>query len=216
MLWPDEPADADLPVHWARDVAVQVLDWVWRGYDQTRDKHLSRVELTQPPEQLERNLTFLHFGEIQEIWARETEGFSSLRPGHEIPELESRSSPSAKPPAYDLGFTHTENQRWIWPVEAKVLPTSTALAEYLDDVRGKFGAGIAGPFVGEGGMIGYLLHGLPNDVFDKLARELGQLLLPVSEFSARQHRSTQHNRADAPSLRLHHLIMELKNSSGSN
>jgi hypothetical protein len=216
MLWPDDPADADLPVQWAQDVTVQALGWVWRGYDQLRDKHLSRVDLTQPTEQLERNLTFLHFGEIQEIWARETEGFSSVRPGHEIPELEKRSSPSAKPPANDLGFVHTENQRWIWPVEAKVLPTSAALAEYVKDARGKFVAGIAGPFVGEGGMIGYLLKGFPSDVFDKLSHELGQRLLPVSEFKTRQHRSTQHERRDAPFLRLHHMIMELANSPASN
>lgn len=211
VLWPDDPADADLPVQWAEDMAVQVLDWVWRGYDQLRDKHLSRVDLTQPTEQLERNLTFLHFGEIQEIWARETEGFSSLRPGHEIPEMKNRSSPSAKPPANDLGFVHTENQRWIWPIEAKVLPTSAALAEYLNDVRGKFVTGIAGPFVGEGGMVGYLLQGLPSDVFDKLTRELGQSLLPVSEFNARQHRLSRHARDNSPSLRLHHMIMQLLN-----
>src|SRR6266496_1941233 len=177
MLWPDDPADADLPVQWAEAVALQVLDWVWRGYDQLRHKHLSRVDLCQPSEQLERNLTLLHFGEIQEIWARETQGFGSLRPGHEIPELENRYSPSAKPPAYDLGFVHAENQRWIWPVEAKVLPTSAALAEYLNDVRGKFVAGIVGPFIGEGGMVGYLLRGSPRDVFDKLVNELGQPML---------------------------------------
>jgi hypothetical protein len=213
MLWPDDPADADLPVQWAESLSVQVLEWVWRSYDQLRDRHLARVDFAQSAEQLERNLTLLHFGEIQEIWARETDGFSSLRPGHEIPEFENRISPSAKPPAYDLGFIHTENQRWIWPVEAKVLPTSAALAEYLNDVRGKFVAGIAGPFVGEAGMIGYLLQGLPQDVFDKLIRELGQPLLSVPEFSVRQHRSSQHLRTDAPLLRLHHLIMELTGSS---
>ncbi|HXD00379.1 MAG TPA: hypothetical protein VN048_13635 [Verrucomicrobiae bacterium] len=216
MLWPDDPADADLPVQWAEGISILVLDWLWRGYDQLRDKHLSRVDMTQSIEQLERNLTFLHFGEILEIWARDTEGFCSLRPGHEIPEFENRISPSAKPPAYDLGFVHAENQRWIWPIEAKVLSTSAALAEYMNDVRGKFVAGIAGPFVGEGGMIGYLVHGLPSDVFDKLTRELGQQLLLVSEFNARQHRSSHHVRTDAPSLRLHHMIMELANPSASN
>jgi hypothetical protein len=96
------------------------------------------------------------------------------------------------------------------------LPTSAALAEYLNDVRGKFATGIAGPSVGEGGMIGYLLKGSPRDIFDKLADELGQPLLPVSEFNARQHRSSNHDRTDAPLLRLHYLIMELVNSSPAN
>ena len=209
MLWPDDPADADMPVRWAEDLSGQLLDWVWRSYDQLQNRHLAHVDFSQSPEQLERNLTILQFGEIQEIWARETNGFCSFRPGHEIPEFENRISPSAKPPAYDLGFNHTENQRWIWPVEAKVLPTSAALAEYITDVRGKFVAGIAGPFVGEAGMIGYLLQGLPADVFEKLTHELGQPMLSVSGFEIRQHRSSLHHRVNAPLLRLHHMIMEL-------
>jgi hypothetical protein len=213
MLWPDDPADADLPIQWAEALAIQALDYVWRGYDQVRDKHLVRVNLNQPPEQLERNLTLLHFGEIQGIWASETEGFSSIRPGHEIPEFETRNSPSAKPPAYDLGFIHANNPRWIWPIEAKVLSTSFALAEYLNDVNGKFVAGIAAPFVGEAGMIGYLLRGLPDQVFHKLTGELGQELLPISEFKMRHHRASLHTRTDAPLLRLHHLMMELNVSA---
>jgi hypothetical protein len=216
MLWPDDPADADLPVEWSKDVAVQLLQWVWSGYDQLREKHLSRVDLTQPLEQLERNLTFLHSGEIMDVWARETQGFSSLRPGHEIPELENRVSPSAKPPAYDIGFVHTENQRWIWPVEAKVLPTAGALAEYLKDVRDKFVGGIAGPLVCECGMIGYLVKGLPNEVFEKLDSELTQSLLTLPEFKTRHHRSSQHERKKAPFLRLHHMIMELAQSVALN
>ncbi len=97
-----------------------------------------------------------------------------------------------------------------------VLPTSAVLAEYLKDVRAKFVAGIAAPLVGEGGMIGYLLQGFPKDVFDKLADELGQRLLPVSEFSTREHLSSRHERREALSLRLHHMIMELAKASVSN
>jgi len=81
------------------------------------------------------------------LWARETGGYGSLQPSHESPELAKRVSASAKPPAYDLGFIHVENRRWKWPIEAKVLLTSAALAAYLDDVNRKFIAGIAAPFV---------------------------------------------------------------------
>lgn len=210
MVWPDDPEDSQLPVEWAESVAVQVLDWVWRGFDAVREKYLSSVALTsQLPEQFERNLTELHFSEIQLLWARETGGYSSVQPCHESPELATRSSAPAKPPAYDLGFVHFENRRWKWPVEAKVLSTAGAVGEYLKDVRDKFIGGVAGPFVGEGGMIGYLLKGSPSEVFDKLANELGQPLLPVADFKTRQHRSSQHERANASALRLHHLVMEL-------
>lgn len=208
LLWPEDPADAHLPVEWANTVSVQVLDWIWRGYDALRAKHLTRVDLSQSLDQLERNLTFLHFTEIQIIWANETQGFGSLHPAHEIPEFETRNRAPAKPPAYDLGFVHNENQRWIWPVEAKVLRTSNTLSEYLKDVNDKFIAGIASPYVGEGGMIGYLLTGMPDEVLDELVIRLGQNLLGISEFAARSHGVSIHTRVGAPNLKLHHMVMD--------
>lgn len=216
MVWPDDPEDSQLPVEWAESVAVQVLDWVWRGFDAVCEKHLRSADLSShTPEQLERNLTEFHFLETSLLWARENGGFSSVQPCHESPELASRSSASAKPPAYDLGFVHIENRRWKWPIEAKVLSTAGAVSEYLKDVREKFIAGIAAPFVGEAGMIGYLLKGSPGDVFDKLASELAQPLSTVADFKLRQHRSSQHERVNAPTLRLHHLVMELMRAATS-
>lgn len=208
LLWPEDPADAQLPVEWAEGVAVQVVGCIWRAYDALRSKHLARVDLSQPLDQLERNLTFLHFTEIQIIWADEKKGFGSLHPAHEIPEFQTRKSAPAKPPAYDLGFVHNENQRWIWPIEAKVLQTPSTLTEYLKDVNNKFIAGIAAPFVGEGGMVGYLLTGIPDVVLNQLATELGQSLLGMSQFAARSHGVSLHTRAAAPDLTLHHMIMK--------
>lgn len=211
LAWPVDPQDADLPVRWAEEVAVQVLGWVWRGYDGLNGE-LGGVDFTQPLEQLERNLTELHYYQIQQRWAQETQGFSSIHPGHEIPELLSRSSASAKPPAYDLGFVHAEQRLWKWPVEAKLLPGPAALAEYLKDVHGKFGSGVASPIVGEGGMIGYLLKGHEEVVLAGLAKELVQELSILPEFAARPHRASRHLRADAPALRLHHMIMRMGGS----
>lgn len=209
-MWPLDTADADLPIYWARSVAIQALGWVWKGYDVLRG-NLSAIDLTQPLEQLERNLTELHFHEIQRCWARETNGFSSIQPGHELPELLSRSAPPAKPPAYDLGFVHAENRLWKFPIEAKVLPTDRSLSEYLKDVRGKFAAGIAAPIVGEGGMIGYLLRGREATVFAGVESVLGQTLNTLADFSLRPHKTTRHERNEYPALRLHHMIMSLSN-----
>ena len=206
LVWPTDPLDTDLPVAWARGVAVQVLGWSWQAYDELA-RDIATVDLTQPLEQLERNLTELHFYRIQRLWAKDTDGFCSVQPGHEMPELLSRSSAAAKPPAYDLGFVHTEQPLWKWPIEAKLLPGPAALAEYLKDVRGKFETGIAAPVVGEGGMIGYLLKGKHELVLDNLAKELAQELAVLSEFSTRPHRISQHVRAGKPTLRLHHMIM---------
>lgn len=205
FVWPLDEEDADLPLEWARGVAEQVLSWVWRGYDQLSPK-LNGVDFSQPLEQVERNLAELHFYEIQTLWAREG-GYSSVHPGHEISEFLSRSEPRARPPAYDLCFTHVVNANWKWPVEAKVLQGQHAVAEYLKDVRGKFVAGIAAPLVGEGAMVGYLLKGAEQRVFEKLTEELGQELLVVASFAARAHRTSLHSRESAPQLRIHHLVM---------
>lgn len=206
MLWPETDEDVALAKQWAEDVGDEVLDLVWRGYDALRSQ-LSSVDLSEPPEQLERNLTSLHFREIQRLWKAETEGYASFSPTHENPELETRSSASAKPPAYDLGFSHFQNPRWQWPVEAKVLVTGAALAEYLKDVREKFLAGIAAPWVGEAAMIAYLLSGTDGEMFAKLAKELGQDLEYVARFSGRPHKCSSHSRRSAPNLVLHHLAM---------
>lgn len=208
LVWPLDAADADLPVLWAQDMAAVVLDLVWRGYDVLCDK-VGHVDFTEPIEQLERNLTSLHFKAIQRVWAADTGGFSTIHPGHEIPELLSRSTSNAKPPAYDLGFSHPDKDLWKWPVEAKVLTSPNALAEYRKEVDEKFIGGVAAPIVGEGGMIGYLLRGNEQAVFDNLATELGQQFVIWAAFATRPHRTTVHQRANAPTLRIHHLVMRM-------
>lgn len=208
MVWPDDPEDAQTPIEWAESMTVQVLDWVWRGFDAVRARYLSSRELSSPPpEQFERDLGERHFLEIQLLWKRETDGYPSLHPVAESPELENRSSASAKPLAYDFCFVHTENQRWKWPLEAKVLLNSRRTSEYLKDVRRKFMTGKAAPFVSEGGMIGYLLSGSAEEAFEKIGEELQQQLLLVEKFSARSHRASLHARSTAPRLRLHHMMM---------
>lgn len=208
FAWPDDPADADLPIQWACNVATQVLDWTWRAFDAFQANHLVRVDLTQPLEQLERDLARHHFVEIQVLFASETDGYPAVVPHHEFPEMESRTSASAKPPAYDLAFVSTANQRWAWPLEAKVVPSPDRLGEYLKDVNDKFVGGVAAPLVGEGAMIAYLLTTETTAVFENLANRLNQRLRTVPEFRERPHRVSHHLRTTAPELRLHHLLME--------
>lgn len=157
---------------------------------------------------MERDLTRNHFVQIQVLFAAETDGYAALVPHHEFPEMESRTSPSAKPPAYDLAFVSTSNQRWAWPVEAKVVRSADRLGEYLKDVNDKFLGGIAAPLVGEGAMIAYLLTNDTIAVVENLANRLKQPLQTIPEFRDRPHRLSRHMRAMAPELRLHHLLME--------
>ena len=212
--WPDDPAFADLALEWSHSAATQMLEWVWRGFDQLRDEQLARVDLTEPLEQLERDLTQLHSEEIQHVWAQDTGGISAISPGHEIPEFDSRYSAKAQPPAYDLGFVLRDNRRCIWPVEAKVVRNAGNLHAYIGDVRDKFIGGIAAPFVGEAAMIAYLLAGSAREVFTGLERHLSQPLNHPAAFGERDHRTSFHTRGrsafgrDLPDLLLHHLIMK--------
>jgi hypothetical protein len=176
LAWPSGPSDTDQALRWAEGITTQVLDWTWRAFDLIRAKHLSRIDLTQPLEQLERDLVRHHFVEIQLLFAADTDGYASMVPHHEWPEMQSRSSASAKPPANDLAFVSLNNQQWAWAIEAKVVPTSDSLAEYLKDVNEKFVTGIASPMIGEGGMLGYLLRDDAAVALDNLQERLGQRL----------------------------------------
>jgi hypothetical protein len=194
---------------WAGEVAIHVLDWTWRAFDQLAAEHLSQVDLQRPLEQLERDLTSKHFIQINRIWAKETEGFSSLTPHHEFPENETRPPAPGKPPAYDLAFVWCENQRVAWPLEAKVVQAPGALANYMGDVQ-KFLSATAAPLVGEGGQIAYLLRGTATEFFGELASRLNQRVEEVAPFQNRPHRASHHRRVFAPDLRLHHLVMHLR------
>lgn len=213
QAWPEDPDFRELALRWAETVSERVLDWVWRAFDALHDGPMARVDLTEPLEQLERDLTHLHAIEIQRLWARDTEGFSTLSPGHEIPEFESRHSARAKPPAHDLGFVYSHNPRIGWPIEAEVVRKPSALTDYLADVHDKFVAGVAAPFVGEAAMIGYLLAGTAREVFAGLESELSQTLNRPPAFVSRDHRTSFHRRGkspfgrDLPDLLLHHLLM---------
>lgn len=206
LVWPDD--DGDLAVKWADENSSRILNWTWKGFEAFITKHVSKVDLSQPLEQLERDLVRHHFVEIQLIFAQETDGFASVVPQHEWPELESTHSPKAKPPSYDLAFIATANQRWAWPIEAKVLKTPGTLAEYLKDVKEKFLAGVASPKVGQGAMMAYLLkRDSAPSFFQNLESQLGQTLTVAAEFKQKAHRVSEHARELVPHLHLHHLAL---------
>lgn len=196
-LWPDDPLEVEMASLWARNVTSQALDWMWRAFDAMQREHLIRVDLTKPMEQIERDLTRIHFVQVLRLFGAETQGFASFVPFYEYPEMESRPTPPGRPPAYDFAFVFSDNQRWVWPLEAKMIETTGSLAEYLKDVNGKFVAGIAAPIVGEGAMIGYLLVNDTQTVFANLESRLGQILHFVPEFSQRPHRTSHHLRGDS-------------------
>ena len=206
LAWPMDADSRQQAQEWAGEVATQVLEWTWRAFDSLRANVLTRIDLNQPLEQLERDLTSHHFREIQQLWKTETEGFSAFSPHHEWPEMATRSPAPAKPPAYDLAFVWNDNPRVAWPIEAKVVPTTGTLAQYVADTA-KFTGGIAAPFVSEGAQVAYLLTGETAEFFSNLSAGSSITLEEAAEFSDRPHRISLHARAPAPDLRLHHMAM---------
>jgi hypothetical protein len=206
LAWPTDEESRRLAEDWTNGVTSQVIGWTWEAFEIFRAKVLSRVDLTQPPEQLERDLARHHFREINILWAQETGGECAFTPHHEYPELETRSPAPAKPPAYDIAFVWNANPRIVWPIEAKVVPTPGTLAEYLGDVK-KFTDGIAAPLTGVGAQIAYLLTGTTDEFFANLRTRLSSPLQPVTEFFTRPHHSSRHARTTAPELQLHHMAM---------
>lgn len=207
--WPMDEQSLAQARSWARGVTTRVLDLTWRAFDVFLADDLQHVDLLQDLEQLERDLTSSHFAHILQLWKQEDDGFSSVFPHHEFPEQETRPGGSGKPPAYDLAFVYTENRRIAWPIEAKVLHSAGELAPYLSDVN-KFVGGTAAPLTGHGGVIAYLLSGQALDLFAELQNRLQQNLLSPPEGSPltpRHHRMSQHVRAAAPTLQLHHMAM---------
>jgi hypothetical protein len=205
--WPMDEQSLEQARSWAREISTHVLDLTWRAFDKLQAENLRRVDLQQPLEQLERDLTSNHFMQINELWKQEDDGFSSICPHHEFPEHETRPGGKGRPPAYDLAFVYTENRRIAWPIEAKVLSSPRNLSLYLTDVD-KFVTGKAAPFTGEGGIIAYMLSGQEAELFAEVQQRLGlNLLLPsASLLTHRAHRISHHARATT-NLQLHHMAM---------
>ncbi len=210
LAFPNDASNPDLPVEWARGVAIQILRWILASFDRMKTGCLSQIDFGLHLDQLERSLTQLHYVELQLVMREQTQGYCSFVAIHECDEFESLKSAKAKPPAHDFGFVHVEHRRWIWPIEAKVLPSPSDLSEYLKDVREKFETGIAAPLTGEGAMLGYLLSGDSEAVFVHLHDRLSIEMLVVPEFADRPHRMTMHARSGFPLLRLHHLLMSCR------
>lgn len=206
VAFPDDVADPNLPVEWAAGVSGRVLEWTWVSFERLKAKSFRNVDFSLPIVQLERALTQLHCLELQFVIIEESDGYCSFTAMHESDEFESLKSATAKPPANDIGFIHRDHCRWIWPIEAKVVPTVKSLADYLSDVD-KFKNGVAAPLVGEGAVIGYLLAGLTKDFLDNVAKH-GGALSDVDGYSNERHRCSLHDRsAPYPKLRLHHMAM---------
>src|ERR1700734_3312929 len=92
LAFAGDTQDPNLPVEWARGVAVQILNWIWKAFDRLRSRHLQGIILTQALDQLERDLARNHFIDLQAVFLEDANGFSSIYPSAEWPDMETLSS----------------------------------------------------------------------------------------------------------------------------
>lgn len=214
------PAEAAYPVTeefselaraWAPDGSRILLDLVWRGYDRLRAEVLDRIDCTQSNRDLERNITQMLEPRIRQA----SDPYTPFYVQHGPYEDESAVSSQAQPPQYDLAFVLYENERVMWPLEAKILRTDKRVAPYVKDVNEQFMTCRYSPFSKEGAMLGYLVKGNEDTALSEIAEKLNATLAPHMSFPQRPHRTSDHTRtvpAGKPypaDFRCHHLIFRL-------
>jgi hypothetical protein len=209
--WPETPEFSAVAARWNRNVSTIMLGFVWEGYDLLCSEVLSEVDVTTADEQLERSITQLLVPRIR----RQMSGNEPYFVDREVDEMETRHSPQAKPPCYDIAFVLTSNERIMWPLEAKVLRTDGDVARYVNEITTNFLTCRYGPFSREGAMLGYLLAGSPINAFTAIGQKVPCQLNAHPDFVPRYHKGSFHQRvvpADKSYPQFftcHHLIMEL-------
>jgi hypothetical protein len=191
-----------------RGHAIDILfGYVWSGFDRLLEEE--QFDLSQAEENLERGITQL-------VAQRIRDGMESKSPfylEHHPFEDETRVAPPAAPPAPDLAFVLRANPRATLPLEAKVLATDGRVAEYVAEITDNFLKCRYAPFSSQGGMLAYLLSGLPSRALENIATKLGCEVFPHQAFPERHHACSRHQRTaeackHAPrDFTCHHLIV---------
>lgn len=212
IICPAPVAFGRLARAWSADAATLMMGWVWAGYDLLAEEVLCKTDWTSAGADLERELTQLLEPRIRHCMP--SDAFCYVQHGPN--ERETRKPAPAQPPEYDLAFVLYANERIMWPLEAKVLPTDQQVDAYVKDVKNEFLTCRYAPFSEEGAMLGYMLSGCPLKAFAKIAQELGVMLVLHPDFARRHHRVSSHIRS-VPSgkrypkrFRCHHLMMPLQ------
>ena len=212
LAWPDhEVTYVDLAGRWGRDAFDEMLEVVWKGYDDLFVDVIRSVDITQADDELERAITQILEPRIRGCLS----GDEPWDVQHGSYEYATRKASPAQPPQYDIAFVLRRNPRIMWPLEAKILRSDGALDPYTRDVRQEFLTGRYAPYVNGSAMLGYLLRGCPETVFRGISDRLACRLQPLRKFDSVRHRVSVHQRELDNSDFLsgafwcHHLVMRM-------
>ncbi len=212
-MYPAAPEElVALAEAWVNDASTVIMNAIWGGFDALAANPAFRTALADATDDLERGITRLLYLGIDDLLS----GDEPFRAIHGNQEDESRKAAPARPREYDIGFAMRSNPRVVWPLEAKVLGTPMALADYVRTVRERFLTCDYAPFVSEGAMAGYLLSGTQLEAFGAIAKALKAQLMADPRWPNRDHRVSRHRRTVPKAtpyprvFRCHHLMLRVR------
>lgn len=214
--WPETQDFVELATGW-RSNAIEVLwGYVWQGWDSYCTKVLSKVDLSEADDQLERMIT-----QDLELDIRHVMGFAPFMIQHERFEEQERSPSPARPKQPDLTFVWFERRRIKYALEAKVLQSDSIgdVRAYVEEITENFPKFRYAPFSSEGGMFGYLRKGESTVAFSNIATAVPCTLSDHPDFTGRAHKVSDHDRRVPTSktypakFRCHHLLLQLTKKS---
>jgi hypothetical protein len=209
----DEYEFVELAKNWQPDAITVLLNLIWQGYDLYQSDVLSKIDLSQADDQLERDIT----QSLSIYIERSKTGFEPFSIRSEWFEMEMREPSPARPKQYDLAFvwSNPTNPRIVWPLEAKVLRSDGSVKKYVNEITDNYLTCRYAPFSSEAGMLGYLLKGIPETAFNKIAVDVPCVLSDHPDFSGRNHKISDHDRIVPTGekypvkFRCHHLLLQL-------
>ena len=198
---------AGLVRRWRGDAIEILFGYVWRGFDSLLSD--PQLKFDEDAENIERGITQCVCQRIRDAM----QGKPPFYLEHHPFEDESRATAPAAPPAPDLAFVFRANPRATLPLEAKVLHTDGSVGDYVREIMANFLECRYAPFSSEGGMLGYLLKGVPSRALKNIAVSLDCELVSHPAFADRDHACSHHERMVAdhphapPYFTCHHLII---------
>jgi hypothetical protein len=211
IVYPNLP-DLNDPDHWSLKQSKRFFELVWQALDLLAE-NFPDIDFTRADNQIERDFTQFVERRIHDVMSTE-EPFVAQ---HEVYEMETILPESNRPPQYDIAFIIREDEKLMFPIEAKVLKTDGQVSKYVKDINDAFLPCIYAPFSYEGAMLGFLLSGKAEKAFENIGNSLNIVLKQHPDFTNRPHKCSDHNRKvpmgkenSYPSkFRCHHLIWNL-------
>ena len=209
--YPNTGDFVELAKAWNPDAISILIKLVWEGYDLLVSEFLSQINCDGTEEYLEISITQALALKIDSSMT----GYEPFAVKQEWYEFETSKSSRGQPPRYDIAFTLRDNDRIIWPLEAKILKSDVDVTEYVKEINNNFMTCRYAPFSSQGGMLGYLFSGDSNRAFTSIETKVPCTLNDHPDFPTRDHKTSDHQRVVPPGksypaeFRCHHLLFNI-------